>query len=409
MIQNDAVIFGILMLILAFVFYTSNIQKSFFKNFYSIVPPLLLCYFLPGILNSFGVFAGENSEIYDISSNYFLPACLLLFIINLDIKSLWSMRKNVGLMFFTGMFGIIIGGPLAVWIVSLISPSTVEGETWRGLATLAGSWIGGGANQAALYTIFKPSAEVFSASLAVDVFVAYTWMAILIYGASKSKAINKFFNADNVEVEKLILNSNKAQNSEHSPKLEMNEKNLFILFGITFGIISTAHFLSAEISEFIEDHAPQLANFSLTSNFFWLMLITTIGGIALSFTKVSKYEKIGASKFATVFLYILIASIGMQMDIFAILKNPSLFLVGIIWITFHGLLLMIVAKIFKVPFFFFAIGSMSNVGGVASASATAAAFHPSLISVAVVTAVFSYSIGTYTGYICSLLLQWVAK
>ena len=108
------------------------------------------------------------------------------------------------------------------------------------------------------------------------------------------------------------------------------------------------------------------------------------------------------------FLYILITTIGMQMDITAIAGNPGLLVVGLIWMSVHALLLLIVGKIFKVPFFYFAVGSMANVGGVASASVTSAAFHPSLISVGVILAVFGYAIGTYAGWFTAILMQMVA-
>src|SRR5690606_38041564 len=180
MITDDAIVFGILMGILGLVFYRSGSQNTYIKRFYTVCPPLLLCYFLPGLLNSFGVISGETSGINDIASDYLLPACLILFTLNLNLRELWAMRKNAGIMFLVGMIGVVLGGPFAVWLVSLFAPEAVSGDTWKGLATLAGSWIGGGANQAALYTIFEPSSELFSATLTVDVFVAYGWMAILI-------------------------------------------------------------------------------------------------------------------------------------------------------------------------------------------------------------------------------------
>lgn len=98
----------------------------------------------------------------------------------------------------------------------------------------------------------------------------------------------------------------------------------------------------------------------------------------------------------------------MQMDVFAIFDNPGLFLVGIVWISFHILILFLVARLVKAPFFFFAMGSMGNIGGVASASVTAGAFHPSLVPVGVFISVFSYAIGTYAGYLCGILMQWAA-
>src|SRR5690554_3273209 len=119
LITDDAIVFGILMTILALVFYTSSLTSSFSKKFYSIIPPLLLCYFLPGLLNSFNIISGDVSNIYSIASNYLLPACLVLFTLSLNLGELWKMRKNAGIMFFTGMLGIVLGGPFAVWIMSL--------------------------------------------------------------------------------------------------------------------------------------------------------------------------------------------------------------------------------------------------------------------------------------------------
>lgn len=405
LITDDTIVFGILMAILGLVFYTSSLQSSFAKKFYAVIPPLLLCYFLPGLLNSFNIISGEVSGIYSIASNYLLPACLVLFTLSLNLGELWKMRKNAGIMFFTGMLGIVLGGPFAVWIMSLFAPEVVAGETWRALATLAGSWIGGGANQAALYAIFEPDPGAFSATIAVDVFVAYGWMAVLIYGASQAPRLNRYFKADNSSVDELTERMAKIQKENSRNPMP---KDFFIMLGLAFGAVSIGHFVAGHLASSIETHAPHLAQFSLTSKFFWLIVVTTFLGICLSFTRAREYEGAGASKVATVFLYVLIAAIGMQMDIFAILSNPALFFVGLIWIIFHAALLFLVAKWIRSPFFFFAMGSMGNIGGVASASATAAAFHPSLISVAVIISVFSYAIGTYAGYLCAILMQMVA-
>lgn len=409
LITDDAVVFGVLFLILALVFYTSALKHPFFRKLYTILPPLLLCYFLPGVLNSFGVISGSHSGLYDMSSNYLLPACLVLFTLNLDLRELWKLRKKAGLMFITGTVGILLGGPLAVWLVSLFAPQVVGGEgadaVWRGLATLAGSWIGGGANQAALYRIFEPSPGLFSATIAVDVFVAYGWMALLLYGAGKAAALNRFFRADNSEVDELTA----RMEARNRVDVKIPEtKDLIIMCGLAFGITGLAHLAGKYIAAAIKQHAPYLEAFSLTSGFFWIILLATIMGIALSFTPARRLEGAGASRLGTVFLYVLIATIGMQMDIFAILANPGLFLVGILWLTFHALLLLLAGKLIRAPFFFFAVGSMGNVGGVASASVTAGAFHPALVSVGVILAVFGYAIGTYAGYLCGILMQWVA-
>ncbi|WP_293934656.1 DUF819 domain-containing protein [Sphingobacterium sp. UBA6645] len=406
LISNTTVVFGLLMTILGLVFYSSSLSNKYVKGFYNIIPPLLLCYFLPGLLNSFGVIDGENSPLTSIGSRYFLPACLILFIVNLDLKEMWALRKRAGLMFITGTVGILLGGPLAVYLTSLVAPEVVGGagpdEVWRGLGALAGSWIGGSANQVALKEILKPSPNLFSSIIAVDVFVAYIWMAFLLYGASKADKFNAFFKADASDVEQLKAKMDaKAKANSRIPET----KDLMLMVAIAFGGTGLATFLAEPLAAFMKTNYPHLETFSLTSDFFWIVFFATIIGIAMSFTPAKKLEFAGASKVGTVLLYALITTIGMQMNILAILDNPGLFIVGILWMAFHALLLFIVGKLFKVPFFYFAVGSMANVGGVASASVTSAAFHPSLISVGVILSVFSYAIGTYAGWLTAILMQ----
>ena len=174
---------------------------------------------------------------------------------------------------------------------------------------------------------------------------------------------------------------------------------------VGFGITAIAHLGADTIAPAIQKHAPGLARFSLTSGFFWLIVLATSLALALSFTKARELEGIGASRYGSVFLYVLVATIGMKMNILAIFENPGLFIVGLIWMAFHALLLIGVAKGIKAPFFFMAVGSQANVGGAASAPIVASAFHPSLAPVGVLLAVLGYAIGTYGAWICGILMQ----
>ncbi|MFT6850886.1 MAG: putative membrane protein, partial [Sphingobacteriales bacterium] len=137
----------------------------------------------------------------------------------------------------------------------------------------------------------------------------------------------------------------------------------------------------------------------------WLIIIATTLGLILSFTKLRSYEDYGASKVGSLFLYVLVASIGMKMNLLAIQDSPGYFLIGLIWMLIHITVLLTTAKIIKAPFFFTAVGSQANVGGAASAPIVASAFHPALASVGVLLAVLGYALGTYAAYFCALLMQ----
>jgi uncharacterized membrane protein len=409
LITNDAVVLGILMGILGLVFWTSESNITFFKRLYTFIPPILLCYFLPGLLNSMGIISGTTSALYTMASRYLLPASLVLFTLSLDLSEIWKLRKKAGLMFITASISIMLGGPAAVFLVSLFAPEIVGGEgaeeVWRGLSTVAGTWIGGGANQAAMYEIFKPSPDLFSAMVALDVFISYLWMALLLFGAGKNMLINSFLKANDQSVTEIKDKIEAYQQSiMRIPKME----DILLILGIGFGITGIAHFGADYIAPWITINAPYLSAFSLTSGFFWIVIIASTLGMILSFTKLRNLEGAGASRIGSVLLYVLIATIGMQMNIMAIFNKPGILIVGLVWILIHAIVIFIVAKLTKTPFFFLAVGSMANIGGPASAPVIASAFHPSLAPIGVLLAVFGYVIGTYGAYICGLMMQAVS-
>ncbi len=131
--------------------------------------------------------------------------------------------------------------------------------------------------------------------------------------------------------------------------------------------------------------------------------------ITLSYTKAKNYEGAGASKIGSIFIYILVATIGMKMDLGMIFDNLGLIAIGAVWMLIHAILLIVVAKIIKAPYFFLAVGSQANVGGAASAPIVASAFHPSLATVGVLLAVFGYAIGTIGAIACTILLEIASK
>jgi uncharacterized membrane protein len=403
---NDGVVFGFLCLILAFVFQTARSQNPFFRRFYGIVPPLLICYFVPSLLTSLGIYDPEKSNIYYVASRFLLPASLVLLTVSTDLKEILRLGPKAITVFLAGTIGVVIGGPVSLYLMQIFWPSAVAGfgdqEIWRGMATVAGSWIGGGANQTAMKEVFEVQEEMFSAMITVDVLVANVWMAFLLFGVPRAEKIDRWNGADASMIaglkEKLVL---RQEGKERIPQVA----DLFLLLAIGFGVTAVAHFFADLIAPWISTHAPGLARFSLTSPFFWLVVIATAGGIILSMTKASQLESVGASKLGTVFLYLLIASIGMKMDVFAIFEHMGLFVMGMIWILIHGLVLFTVAWIVKAPFFLVAVGSQANIGGAASAPVVAGAFHPSLAPIGVLLAVLGYGVGTYAAYFCAQLMR----
>ncbi len=244
-ITNDAVTFGILSTLLLLIFRFG--ESPLGAKVYKVIPALLLCYFLPSLFSTFGIispkwidvtqarealiaagydlssihsfkdfknFALSNeipgellnpfigkSQLYFVASRYLLPASLILLTLSISLKEVFRLGPKALIMFLAGTVGVIIGGPIAILIFSFIAPDVVGGapphEVWRGMTTIAGSWIGGGANQAAMFEIFKGednliTGSMYSIMITVDIIVAEVWMFFLLLGVGKSVQIDRF-------------------------------------------------------------------------------------------------------------------------------------------------------------------------------------------------------------------------
>lgn len=408
LISDNKVVFGILLVVLAFIFYTSGLENRSWKKIYTVIPALFLCYMIPGALTSLNVISPEVSgDLYYMASRYLLPGSLILLILSVDLKALLGLGSKSLIMFFTGTVGIIIGGVFAVWIFSFIRPETVGGEgseaTWRGLATIAGSWIGGGANQAAMLETYKYKESLFGGMLIVDIVVANIWMAVILFGIGKKGKIDRWLKADSSAIDDLV---NKVESFQKSVERKASLSDYMVIAGLVFGGVGLSHFLSGIFADVFLSIAGKTSTFA--SSFFWMVVLSTIFGLILSFSRAKSYEGVGASKIGSVFLYILVATIGMKVDVSQIFNKPYLIFVGLIWMAFHAGLLILVAKIIRAPFFFLAVGSQANVGGAASAPIVANAFHPALTTVGVLMAVFGYFIGTFGAVLCAELMHLVA-
>ena len=455
---NDAVVLGLLMLTLAFIFKTHSSDSAGWKKFYTYIPALLLCYFLPALLhwplglisahwfdasalmkyltdlghtvpdglsyNEMQSWIGDNgiegtkqfeghSRLYFVASRYLLPASLILLCLSIDLKSVWNLGPKALIMFITATIGVVIGGPVALLVVENIAPNIIpvsSDDLWRGLSTVAGSWIGGGANQTAMKEIFEVGDNLFATMIIVDVVVANIWMGFLLYGANISDKVDRRLKADNSSIETLKTN---MENYQARVSKIPTTTDSFILMAVAFGGVALAHFGADFITQTLltDSMRASLASanlHSLMSHFFWLIVIVTTLGIAISFTRLRALEGVGASRWGSVFIYILVATIGMKMDLGEVWANLGLFAIGIVWMLVHVSLLLFVAWLIKAPFFFVAVGSQANIGGAASAPIVASAFSPALAPVGVLLAVLGYALGTYFAIVCALLMQGVA-
>ena len=407
LVTNDAVVLGMLAVILGAVFWSASRKSGFWHKFYTYVPALLLCYLIPALLNTAGIIDGNASSLYPVARDYLLPTALVLLCVAIDFGAVLRLGPKAIIMFLTGTVGVMLGAIVSFVAMDFIHPETVAGDTWRGMTTVAGSWIGGGANQAAMKEVFEVEATLFGQFVAVDVLVANVWMAVLLFLASRAQAFDRWTGADISAINALKEKIEHYQ-AEHARIPTLTD--VMVVLAVGLGATGLSHALTGPTVAWISSLPAEwrLQDYSLTSNFFWIVVYATTFGLLLSFTRARKLEGAGASTIGSAMLYILVATIGMHMDLNALLDRPWLFLLGLIWIAVHGGLMLLVAKLIRAPLFFMAVGSQANIGGAASAPVIASAFHPALAPVGVLLAVLGYALGTYCAYITGLLLRMLA-
>mgnify|MGYP001366955036 CR=1 FL=1 len=131
LITEDSIIFGLLMVVLALIFFTESKKNGFWYKFYKVVPSLFMAYMIPALfttfgwisphweeLNNSGEIVNKSSNLYYVASRYLLPAALVLMTLSINLKAIFKLGWKALVMFFSGTLGIILGGPLAILIIS---------------------------------------------------------------------------------------------------------------------------------------------------------------------------------------------------------------------------------------------------------------------------------------------------
>ena len=387
LINNSFGLLAVLFIIPAIIFLVDSHAK--YGKIFKVVPPLVFAYFIPTILTALDIIPSE-AIVYKQIKTYVLPASLLLLTLAVDIKGIIRLGSKALIMFFSGTLGVVIGGPIALFLFKNQLPD----EIWRGMAALAGSWIGGGANFIAIGKSVGATDAMLGLMVVVDVLVANIWTGILLYLAGRYKSIDKRLNADNTMIEELKEKVIKFQNKTNRIS---TTTDYMVIMALAFGGAWFAYLLGNAL--------PEIGD--IISHTTWKIIIITTLGVIFSFTKIRNLEGAGASKLGTVMLYLLIGVIGAAADLREVIQYPYLFAMGMTWIFVHIIIMITVMKLIKAPLFFMAVGSQANIGGAASAPIVASAFHPALATVGVMLGIAGYVVGTYAALICAAMLRMI--
>lgn len=395
--------------ITVFVSWSSGKSSGFFKKIYQWVPPILLLYLLPTIAANLG-FVAKGNAIRELSMNIVLPVSLILLTSIIHIPDLLNVTRQGLVVFLFGTVGIVIGGPIALFLYGLFDPVVLTGAgvhaPWRGLMCIAGSWINGTPGLLSMKEVYGSSESLFLTSLAADVILQNIWMFFLLYSVKIQHPINRWLTGRQETDFALIEHDRKE-----SAVIVKNPYFFYcfrcIVLGLVYlSVILSSDFCSAYFTTNVSLDEADAFSF-LEKKSFWLILFSTSFGLVLSLTNVFKNGIQFWTKLGNTMLFFVIASIGSQLELGNIQLNYSFFVIGILWLLLHLFFLIAGAKLMKAPWHYIAIGSQANIGGPASASVVAASFHLGLASLGIILGVLSNVIGNYANLITGALFQWI--
>jgi uncharacterized membrane protein len=295
-------------------------------------------------------------------------------------------------MLCAGTLGIVIGGP----IVYMIFGGMLPPESWKGLAALSGSWIGGTANMVAIAESVGTPDEILGPIIVVDTVVGYGWMGVLLFFSGWQARFDRRIGARTDAIEE--TNARLAELTARRVPIET--RTMLIIVGLGFACTVASVAAGARM--------PSIGTPTIISSTTWAVLIVVTGGLLLSFTPVTRLEEAGASRIGYAALYMLLTAIGAQANLRAVLAAPLFLAAGLVWMAIHVVILLVAARVVRAPLFFFATGSMANVGGAASAPIVAGVYHPAMAPVGLLMAVGGYVLGIYGGLLCAWMLSMLA-
>ena len=374
-----------------FFFLERKTQWKFFNYF----PPLLFIYCIPAMLSNIPVgdsyILPRSSEVYGVLKNIGLPFFLVIMLLKVDVVSTVKIMGRGVFVMLMGSAGVVVGAPIAYLLVRNHLPP----ETWKAFGTLAGSWIGGTGNMAAVSAGLElpESSPQFGLAVLGDNVVYLVWLPILLSSKKVAEKFHRFIKIDHKRIE--ILESVKAAPDEKTEPIAM--RHFLYLFVIGFVCIWIAN----NLSEILPQIQPVL-----TASTWKILLITTMG-LLLSWTPARNIP--ASHELAMALVYIFVANMGAKADLSKLDSSAGWFILACyVWIFIHGAFCLLGAYIFKVDIHSTAIASAANIGGAASAPIIAAHHNKKLVPVSILMALVGYAVGNYCAFFAAWLCQLVS-
>jgi uncharacterized membrane protein len=362
------------------VFFLWLERKTRWKVF-DFMPAIIWIFITPIFLSNLNVIP-RSSEIYTTFRSFAVPLFIVLMLLDINIRQAMRVAWRGAAVMVLGAFGIVAGAVLSFFMFRSGLP---EG-TWMGYGALAGSWIGGTGNLAAVADSLNTPGEMVGMVVLVDNLVYVFYFPLILSCKRWAKQFNRFSKVPPEAEAHFTDAAQKVEKKSH----EVHFRDALTLLGWGFVALAAATGLS-----FVFPEVPPV----FTQRTWAILLVTTIG-IGLSATKLKDVP--GTEPLSMTFVYIYMTMMGAQADL------RSLVFAGFICIAVHLLFIVAGARLFRIDVSMAAVSSVAAVGGAASAPVAAGFHREELVPVSIMLALIGYALGNYLGvataYLCHLLV-----
>lgn len=379
---------GILFILSANAAFWFFLEKKTGWPLFNYIPPLIFIYVLPAVFSNTGLITGA-SPVYDWMGANLLPMFLTLLLLDVDLKATIRVMGRGVFVMLIGTAGVVIGAPIGYLVVK----GWLDPEAWKGFGALAGSWIGGTGNMAAVAEGLGTSGTHFGLAVIADNAVYLIWLPIMLQSKNLADKFHKFTGVS----QKRLSDMKSAADALITEKGKVEMRHLLYLAAIGFAVTYAAGQIAALLPEI-----PPI----LSTGTYKILIVTTLG-LALSFTPARKIP--GSHELAMALVYLFVARMGAKAVVSGVAGQAVPFVIGAyIWIFIHGFFILMAARLLKIDVHTAAISSAANIGGAASAPVVAAYHDERLVPVSVLMALVGYAVGNYAAFFAAYLCQLLA-
>ena len=326
---------------------------------------------------------------YSVLKNNLLYAMIFLMLLRCDIRKIIKLGPKM----LGGFFAASVSISLAFIATFAIMKGPLGSEAWKALGALCGSWMGGSGNMIAVQAALDIGEADMAYALVVDSIDYSIWVMFLLWAINLAPKFNKWVKADTTTLDEV---SRRLEEDAKGNEDKASFVNLIFLLGLAL-VISA---FGQDIGAALNGAMPFLDKAT------WTVLLITLSGLIGAVTPVGRMA--GSTELSNLLLYSVVALLASRASFLELTDAPAWILAGFMILAIHGIILVLLAKIFHLDMFTCGVASLANIGGSASAPILAGAYSGALVPVGVLMALMGYVIGTAGGLITANIMSLLA-